>query len=74
MSVSKRVGLQSVSKQMQIQENLLTDAKLIFEDQEGNSIDKPDINSLISINYEWAIPNGHSYNGGMNSISRFQRN
>ncbi|MCY7493890.1 SpaA isopeptide-forming pilin-related protein [Bacillus safensis] len=64
VSVSKRAGLQSVSKQMQIQENLLTDAKLIFEDQEGNSVEKPDINSLISINYEWAIPNGHSYNGG----------
>lgn len=64
VSVSKRAGLQSVSKQMLIQENLLTDAKLIFEDQEGNSVEKPDINSLISINYEWAIPNGHSYNGG----------
>lgn len=64
VNVSKRLGLQSVSKQIQIQENLLTDAKLIFEDQEGNSVDKPDINSLISINYEWAIPNGHSYNGG----------
>ncbi|MCA0117766.1 SpaA isopeptide-forming pilin-related protein [Bacillus sp. RSS_NA_20] len=64
VNVSKRVGLQSVSKQMQIQENLLTDAKLIFEDQEGNSVDKPDVNSLISINYKWAIPNGHNYNGG----------
>lgn len=64
VNVSKRAGLQSVSKQMLIQENLLTDAKLIFEDQEGNSVEKPDINSLISINYEWAIPNGHSYNGG----------
>ncbi|WOP21544.1 hypothetical protein R0I01_16640 [Bacillus pumilus] len=38
VSISKRVGLQSVSKQMLIQENLLTDAKLIFEDQEGNSV------------------------------------
>ncbi|MEK5296329.1 SpaA isopeptide-forming pilin-related protein [Bacillus sp. FSL R5-0659] len=64
VSVSKRAGLQSVTKQTLIQENLLTDAKLIFEDPEGNSIEKPDINSLISINYEWAIPNGHSYNGG----------
>lgn len=64
VSVSKRAGLQSVTKQTLIQENLLTDAKLIFEDQEGNSVEKPDINSLISINYEWAIPNGHSYNGG----------
>lgn len=64
VNVSNRVGLQSVSKQMQIQENLLTDAKLIFEDQEGNSVDKPDVNSLISINYKWAIPNGHNYNGG----------
>ena len=64
VNVSKRVGLQSVSKQMQIQENLLTDAKLIFEDQEGNSVERPDINSLISINYKWAIPNGHNYNGG----------
>ncbi len=64
VNVSQRVGLQSVSKQMQIQENLLTDAKLIFEDQEGHSVDKPDVNSLISINYKWAIPNGHNYNGG----------
>lgn len=64
VNVSKRVGLQSVSKQMQIQENLLTDAQLIFEDQEGNSVERPDINSLISINYKWAIPNGHNYNGG----------
>ncbi|QAR53403.1 adhesin [Bacillus aerophilus] len=64
VNVSKRVGLQSVSKQMTIQENLLTDAQLIFEDQEGNSVERPDINSLISINYKWAIPNGHNYNGG----------
>lgn len=64
VNVSKRVGLQSVSKQMTIQENLLTDAQLIFEDQEGNSIERPDVNSLISINYKWAIPNGHNYNGG----------
>lgn len=39
VNVSKRVGLQSVSKQMTIQENLLTDAQLIFEDQEGNSVE-----------------------------------
>ncbi|WP_433917158.1 SpaA isopeptide-forming pilin-related protein [Bacillus altitudinis] len=64
VNVSNRVGLQSVSKQMTIQENLLTDAQLIFEDQEGNSVERPDINSLISINYKWAIPNGHNYNGG----------
>ncbi|KPN12685.1 adhesin [Bacillus australimaris] len=64
VNVSERLGLQSVSQHKMIQENILTDAQLIFEDQEGNSVDKPDINSLISINYVWAIPNGHSYNGG----------
>ncbi|MBG9911584.1 adhesin [Bacillus xiamenensis] len=64
VQVSKRLGLQSVTQQTLIKENILTDAQLKYEDQQGNPVDKPDINSLISMNYEWALPNGHSYNGG----------
>lgn len=64
VEVSKSLGLQSATQQTLIKENILTDAHLMYEDQQGNPVDRPDINSLISMNYEWALPNGHSYTGG----------
>ncbi|WP_284141505.1 SpaA isopeptide-forming pilin-related protein [Virgibacillus sp. LDC-1] len=47
-----------------ITENILTSASLSYEDIDGNPVDKPGIDSLISIDYTWTLENGHSYKGG----------
>ncbi|MGE6631753.1 SpaA isopeptide-forming pilin-related protein [Bacillus sp. NPDC077027] len=64
VKLSQQIGLQNAVQNSLITENILTDAHLTYEDQQGNPVDAPDINSLISINYEWALPNGHGYKGG----------
>lgn len=47
-----------------ITENILTKATLSFEDRQGNPQDKPTVDSLVSVKYEWALKNGHGYKGG----------
>ncbi|MCC2248763.1 Ig-like domain-containing protein [Virgibacillus sp. AGTR] len=48
----------------EIMENILTSAELSYEDTDGNAVEKPDINSLISINYTWELANNHGYKAG----------
>ncbi|MGV2622827.1 UNVERIFIED_CONTAM: SpaA isopeptide-forming pilin-related protein, partial [Halobacillus marinus] len=59
---AKRVGIQSVDGV--IEENILTSAELSYEDENGNPLDAATPDALISIDYTWALPNGHGYKGG----------
>ncbi|SIS64905.1 SpaA isopeptide-forming pilin-related protein [Salimicrobium flavidum] len=48
----------------EITENILTNANLVIRNQQGDSIDSAGSDSLISIEYDWALPNGHGYKDG----------
>ncbi|WP_166554448.1 MULTISPECIES: SpaA isopeptide-forming pilin-related protein [Clostridia] len=47
-----------------IKENILTRAEVIYENSEGEPIDKPGLGSIIAIKYWWELPNGHNYKEG----------
>ncbi|MEW4328504.1 SpaA isopeptide-forming pilin-related protein [Rossellomorea marisflavi] len=47
-----------------IEENILTEATLTYEDTEGNSLEMPTKDSLVGIDYKWALENGHGYKAG----------
>lgn len=47
-----------------IKENILTSAEIIIKDKNGNPIDNAGLDSIISVNYTWALENGHGYKAG----------
>lgn len=53
-----------------IEENILTHSTLSFENRKGEEVDKVDLESLVIIQYEWALQNGHPYKDG--AIFEFQ--
>ncbi|MFT4415008.1 collagen binding domain-containing protein [Fredinandcohnia humi] len=47
-----------------IEENILTNATLSYENRSGEKVDEVDLESIISVTYEWELPNGHPYKEG----------
>ncbi|GGA20614.1 SpaA isopeptide-forming pilin-related protein [Psychrobacillus lasiicapitis] len=47
-----------------ITENLLTGATLLYEDSNGNVVEKPSVDSIVSVKYTWALQNNHGYKAG----------
>jgi LPXTG-motif cell wall-anchored protein len=47
-----------------IEENILTDSSLSFENQSGDEVEEVDLESLVIVQYEWAIQNDHPYKDG----------
>ncbi|WP_080843880.1 SpaA isopeptide-forming pilin-related protein [Cytobacillus gottheilii] len=47
-----------------ITENILTSAKLTFQNEVGESVDRVTTKSVIIADYEWALENGHTYTDG----------
>lgn len=48
----------------EIAENILTGTTLLYEDEQGNTVEIPTIDSIISVRYTWALENGHGYTAG----------
>ncbi|MDW0113005.1 SpaA isopeptide-forming pilin-related protein [Sporosarcina saromensis] len=48
-----------------ITENILTDVELTFEkESDGTPVDKVDQDTIIGVQYKWALENGHGYTSG----------
>lgn len=47
-----------------IKDNILTSAKLTFENKEGQEIESVDRESIITVDYEYVLPNNHGYTDG----------
>jgi len=48
----------------EIKENILTNAVLTFENTVGQQVDQVDRSTIISVKYDWKLPNGHGYKSG----------
>lgn len=47
-----------------ITDNILRDATLDFKSSTGQTLDKVDKQSIVQVDYNWELPNGHSYKAG----------
>ncbi|MFO1446332.1 collagen binding domain-containing protein [Bacillus sp. Bva_UNVM-123] len=62
--VKKQTKATMQAASTEITKNILTDAVLSFEDKNGNPITGVDRESIIAVNYKWALEDGHGYKAG----------
>jgi len=55
---------ETLAKAAAITENILTGVTIKIEDSQGNAIPAADLNSVITVDYTWALKNGHGYGTG----------